>query len=85
MKTPCCHAAVMGWTCTCTTVETTKVGNMKLKPCPFCGGEAGLVIAMGEYWCICERCCAGSKMAVSKKEAARLWNKRYEPTEKKGG
>jgi len=49
---------------------------MKLKPCPFCGGEPALIEAMGEYWYNCTDCCASVNMATSKKEAAKLWNKR---------
>lgn len=76
MRAPCCHAAVMGWPCSCTTVETTEGGNMKLKPCPFCGGKPALIEAMGEVWYMCTDCRASVNMAASKKEAAKLWNKR---------
>jgi Lar family restriction alleviation protein len=49
---------------------------MKLKKCPFCGGEPVLIEAMGEVWYNCTDCCASVNMATSEKEAARLWNKR---------
>jgi len=55
---------------------------MKLKKCPFCGGEAEIINTMGEYWCMCDQCGANSKMTASKKETKRLWNKRYTPKKK---
>ena len=54
-------------------------GKEKLKPCPFCGGEAELEIN-GLYWDVnCKRCLAnvGAYKCYNKKQAVEAWNKRY--------
>ena len=51
----------------------------KLKPCPFCGGEAELEIN-GLYWDVnCKRCLAnvGAYKCYNKKQAIEAWNRRY--------
>ena len=58
----------------------------ELKPCPFCGGEAGYAKAgwfkgtPSEYadWVmiICERCLCSTESYESIEELAELWNKR---------
>ena len=58
----------------------------KLKPCPFCGGEAELEIT-GLYWDVnckrwdvnCKRCLAnvGAYKCYNKKQAVEAWNRRY--------
>ena len=61
--------------------------NIKLRPCPFCGGEAALV---GSFSCYVVRCtkCGAETIEVEMNwglytpyyaiinEAAKLWNKR---------
>lgn len=52
---------------------------MKLKPCPFCGGEAELVdCEVNPRWFVkCpKRCCEQSKLYMSKASAIKAWNKR---------
>jgi Lar family restriction alleviation protein len=57
---------------------------MKLKRCPFCGGKPALIETFGEVWYMCTDCRSSADMKPSGKEAARLWNKRYEPKNKGG-
>lgn len=56
--------------------------NSELKPCPFCGGEAGLVIDepfKGFTFVECHEC--GSRGSISKeRQAIKAWNTRAERT-----
>ena len=57
-------------------VETTE-----LKPCPFCGGKAGIYsLAKYEKEVYCENCGAVSNICMTKEEAVEAWNRRDEPT-----
>lgn len=50
---------------------------MKLKPCPFCGGEQ-ITAKKGKYmwWCKCEKCNAESGVRSQKQAAVDAWNRR---------
>ena len=58
--------------------------NFKLKPCPFCGGEASVwSIGGSEFYCIeCDNeecgCVYGENMQLSFEEVIEEWNKRAE-------
>lgn len=58
------------------------MGLIELKPCPFCGGKAGLWLDIGkEYSVRCKRCDA-RMLASSAESAIRKWgNRRKEGTE----
>lgn len=52
------------------------MSEIKLKPCPFCGGKAGLWLDIGkEYSVRCKRCDA-RMLASSAESAIRKWNNR---------
>ena len=57
--------------------------NEKLKPCPFCGGEAEIVEdrLYGEdyYAGRCKSCAATSIFEFTKEEAVDKWNRRNYP------
>lgn len=48
----------------------------ELKPCPFCGGKAKLVLAMGQAWILCPECESSGPMSQSIEGAVGIWNKR---------
>lgn len=59
----------------------------ELKPCPFCGGEADIVIdpdgikeaETGRFWAynvVCKQCCATTGLTWSSERAAKAWNRR---------
>ena len=53
----------------------------KLKPCPFCGGEAIIDGCDDTLWIvICKECNASIGYKETKEEAIEAWNKRIEPT-----
>jgi hypothetical protein len=45
-----------------------------IKKCPYCGGEANLIAAMGEWWVDCAKNC--TDLAGSPETAIKRWNKR---------
>ena len=47
----------------------------ELKPCPFCGGKAKLMISV-EDWVLCTICKASSDTTSDPKRAIEKWNKR---------
>lgn len=47
----------------------------ELKPCPFCGGKAELLVT-GTYWYRCTDCGAETECDPDKNSAASLWNRR---------
>ena len=52
--------------------------NEKLKPCPFCGGEAELRIYSAELQFVqCVSCLASSTAFHTGDEAVTAWNKRW--------
>ena len=59
---------------------------MRLKPCPFCGGDA-----VTEYWVfagyftVCSECGATSGFCETEKESIDSWNKRAEELEEDDG
>lgn len=55
--------------------ESENMEEIKLKPCPFCGGEAEFV-GYKSYWIICVDCTAESAVYDSKAEAVEAWNRR---------
>ena len=51
--------------------------KVKLKPCPFCGGEA--VEQVGSFfWISCQQCGAESEVFFEMEGAIEAWNKRSE-------
>lgn len=53
-----------------------KVNEVKLKPCPFCGGEAEITTRIGKCYAICKGCGAVAAGAGTIDDAAKAWNKR---------
>lgn len=52
----------------------------KLKPCPFCGGEAKIMKMGYPHWIYCLEC--GAKVhggTTSEKDSIKAWNRRAEP------
>lgn len=58
--------------------------EIKLKPCPFCGGEAKIIVSGGcdgedcLVWVCCDECGAESALLDSTEEATAAWNRRAE-------
>ena len=52
------------------------MSKTKLKPCPFCGGEAKLKTAVGEYWVLCPTCKASSDSISNDETIVKQWNTR---------
>lgn len=53
----------------------------KLKPCPFCGGEAIIDGCDDTLWiAICKKCNASIGYKETKQEAIEEWNRRVQPT-----
>lgn len=62
-----------------------RMPEIKLKPCPFCGGEAATVFYTGYIYVSCENCGATSEMvkiseeySATEKAAAEAWNRRVD-------
>ena len=52
--------------------------EVKLKPCPFCGGEAEVALFLGNYLVVC-KCCPGAifpRKGMTEEEAVEAWNRR---------
>ena len=55
------------------------MSEIKLKPCPFCGGEAEIQ-NRGIVWvAICKSCGAVTTFMPTEQRAANIWNKRDKP------
>ena len=52
--------------------------EIKLKPCPFCGGKAELQSAVGEYWVLCLTCKVSSDSISNDDTIIKRWNTRVE-------
>lgn len=58
------------------------MSEIKLKSCPFCGGEArvmppkGFVSYVAHYWVSCKNCHVQTDFVTSRKEAMEAWNRR---------
>ena len=50
--------------------------TQKLKPCPFCGMDAGEVFNMGDFYVSCCECEAQGPCRETKAEAIDAWNRR---------
>lgn len=48
----------------------------ELLPCPFCGGEAHIITAVGESWVLCDKCKATTEAHTSRQFAIAAWNRR---------
>ena len=55
---------------------STHAFDVPLKPCPFCGGEAEMLHAVGEWWAICKFCKATTEAHTDKGFAIAAWNAR---------
>lgn len=51
------------------------MSEIKLLPCPFCGGEAE-ILGDKTHWIYCPNCCSETKSFKTKKEAIERWNTR---------
>lgn len=56
------------------------MSEIKLKPCPFCGGKAEsctpwMGMAYG-YWVRCEACGCETEVSSTEEQAAEAWNRR---------
>lgn len=52
------------------------MNNEELKPCPFCGGEAEIVMSGGDRRVDCKKCGARSDWYDTEAEAIAAWNRR---------
>lgn len=52
------------------------MNEIKLKPCPFCGGQTDMATGIGDYRVICKKCGAATASASTRDAAAKAWNKR---------
>ena len=56
--------------------------DTKLKPCPFCGGEAEIIRycdgPIVYYYASCKECYSTSGCVVTKEDAVYVWNRRME-------
>ncbi|MBQ1959760.1 MAG: Lar family restriction alleviation protein [Firmicutes bacterium] len=64
------------------------ISRQKLKPCPFCGGEAVISVdtdaitdTEGRVWAytaVCNKCAASSGLTFTVEKAIEVWNKRVD-------
>ena len=48
---------------------------MRIRPCPFCGGE-GVLDGSSYYWVRCKKCKVETRGVATKAGAVEVWNKR---------
>lgn len=67
------------------TLQNSSDGELKLKPCPFCGGKAVMNEYSGrEYTCYyieCPHCHISTQVKYSETMTIKTWNRRAEPSE----
>lgn len=61
-----------------------EMGRIKLKPCPFCGGEAEFCDFDGLRFVRCVKCRISTGYRVSNREAITCWNNRINDEEDDG-
>ena len=52
------------------------MGEIKLKPCPFCGGEAKILNVDDRYTVKCRSCFCGTGIYKDSGRASEAWNRR---------
>ena len=52
------------------------MSEIKLKPCPFCGGKAEIIKTYSTIWVKCLDCHASTTCRPTEAEAAKIWNRR---------
>ena len=52
------------------------MSEIKLKPCPFCGGEAEIISVNALTHCVHCKECNLLRAFISQKDAAEAWNRR---------
>ena len=58
-------------------VSDNAMTEQKLKPCPFCGGEASIYVAHDDgYYVCCDECGCGLPVYNTEEDAIREWNRR---------
>lgn len=53
----------------------------ELRPCPFCGGEAGILCWTSNFQATCKQCLTTGKIYKSSEDAIAAWNTRIKALE----
>ena len=56
--------------------DGARMSDTRLRPCPFCGGEAKIVKTSSAIWTKCVDCNASSGCRPTEKEVVEAWNRR---------
>ena len=56
--------------------ERGRMSEIKLKPCPFCGGEAEILNVDDRYTARCRSCFCGTGEYKDPERASETWNRR---------
>lgn len=56
--------------------ERGRMSEIKLKPCPFCGGEAEILNVDDRYTAKCRSCFCGTGEYKDPERASETWNRR---------